>query len=228
MPSVILQSEAAETADSGGGRNNRQKSAPRSTFCRRPQGHLTSCPAADDLWNWKLSFIPKLNPLEREGGGVPTVRDIMTRDIRTISCSASLAEAEWMILDAHLPELFVVDANGFAVGIIPDYAILKWHLSHGGSPPDLDAVISRRFLVIGPDAPLEVAARYLREHLHQRLAVVEDRRLIGTITRTSVLRAIVLSENQQGKEAAAHQRHCDPAASRPASHRSRSHNSQYC
>jgi CBS domain-containing protein len=47
--------------------------------------------------------------------------------------------------------------------------------------------MSRRFLVIGPDSPLSVAARYLREHLHHRLAVVENRQLIGVLTRTRVL-----------------------------------------
>jgi predicted transcriptional regulator len=121
----------------------------------------------------------------------PTVREMMTGDIRTIPCNATLAEAERILIGEHLPELFVTDEAGFVVGVIPDYALVKLHLTDAEHPAGLETVMSRRFLVIGPDSPLGVAARYLREHLHHRLAVVENRQLIGVLTRTRVLEYLV-------------------------------------
>lgn len=123
----------------------------------------------------------------------PTVRDVMTQDVRTVPCNASLSDIEQILVDEHLSEVFVVDEEGFAVGVVPDYAVLKLHLADCTQPARLEAVMSRRFLVISPDSPLCVAARYLREHLHHRLAVVENRRLIGVVTRTSVLTRVIAS-----------------------------------
>jgi len=112
---------------------------------------------------------------------------MMTGHVRTIPCNTTLAEAERILVAERLPELFVTDEEGFVVGVIPDYALVKLHLTDAEPPDGLETVISRRFLVIGPDSPLSVAARYLREHLHHRLAVVENRQLIGVLTRTRVL-----------------------------------------
>jgi CBS domain-containing protein len=117
----------------------------------------------------------------------PTVREMMTGDVRTIPCNATLADAERILLEQGLTELFVTDAEGHVVGVIPDYALVKLHLTDAEPPRGLESVISRRFLVIGPESSLGVAARYLREHLHHRLAVVENRQLIGVLTRTRVL-----------------------------------------
>lgn len=117
----------------------------------------------------------------------PTVREMMTGNIRTIPCNTSLEEAERILVAERLTELFVTDEEGFVVGVIPDYTLVKLHLTDADPPHGLETVMSRRFLVIGPDSPLSVAARYLREHLHHRLAVVENRQLIGVLTRTRVL-----------------------------------------
>lgn len=117
----------------------------------------------------------------------PTVREMMTGNVRTIPCNATLTEAERILVAERLPELFVTDEEGFVVGVIPDYALVKLHLTDAEPPHGLETVMSRRFLVISPDSPLSVAARYLREHLHHRLAVVENRQLIGVLTRTRVL-----------------------------------------
>lgn len=115
------------------------------------------------------------------------VRDLMTGNVRTIPSNATLAEAERILIAERLSELFVTDEEGFVVGVIPDYTLVKLHLTDAEPPRGLESVVSRRFLVIGPDSPLSVAARYLREHLHHRLAVVENRQLIGVLTRTRVL-----------------------------------------
>jgi CIC family chloride channel protein len=120
-----------------------------------------------------------------------TVRDLMSREVQTIPCSASLGDAERLLVSRRLSELFVVDGRGYLVGLLPDVTLLKLHLSDVEKPASLASVLSRRFLVIGADAPARIAAKYLREHIHHRLAVVEGRRLVGVITRKALLQHLV-------------------------------------
>lgn len=125
----------------------------------------------------------------------------MKGNVATIPHNATLADAEQALVNGRLTELFVVDEEGFVVGILPDYAFLKLYLTDAERPAAIDALMSRRFFVIGPDSLLSVAARYLRAHLHHRLAVVEDRRLIGVVTRTDVLEHLASNGHHGGAAA---------------------------
>lgn len=119
-----------------------------------------------------------------------TVRDVMTREVPTIPSNATLADAERKLLAGGVGELFVLNEDGFVIGVLPDYVFLRFHLSGAEMPGRIESLMTRRFFVIGPESRLCVAARYLRDHLHPRLAVVEDLRLIGLLTRTNVLRRL--------------------------------------
>ena len=123
-----------------------------------------------------------------------TVRDVMTRDVPTIPCNATLAAAEQKLLDGGIGELFVVDDDGFVIGVLPDYVFLKFHLFGADRPGTIESLMTRRFFVIGPESRLSVATRYLRDHLHHRLAVVDERRLVGLLRRTDILHRICTGE----------------------------------
>ena len=120
-----------------------------------------------------------------------TVRDAMSTDVVTIPRQTSLDDAERLLVDHRLSELFVTSEQGLLLGILPDYALLKYRMADVCQlRPSVETLMSRRFLVIGVDSPLTVAARYLREHIHPRLAVVNEMRLVGQVTRHSVLRRL--------------------------------------
>lgn len=120
-----------------------------------------------------------------------TVRDAMSIDVVTIPRHTSLDAAERLLVEHDLDELFVTNEQGLLLGILPDYALLKCRLAEACPlQQTVETLMSRRFLVIGVDSPLTVAARYLREHIHHRLAVVDDMRLIGQVTRLAVLRQL--------------------------------------
>lgn len=123
-----------------------------------------------------------------------TVRDAISTDVVTVPSSTSIDDAERLLVRYGLPELFVTNEQGHLQGILPDYALLKHRMAKLSHPErTVESLMSRRFLVIGADSPLSVAARYLREHVHVRLAVVDRMRLIGKVTRASVLQ--ILSAN---------------------------------
>lgn len=111
----------------------------------------------------------------------------MSTELVVTTLRTSLAEAERMLLSCGVDELFVVDDGGALCGVVPDYELLKVRMTAACHSATVESVMSRRFLVIGPESPLTVAARYLREHVHRRLAVIDEGRLIGQVTRRSVI-----------------------------------------
>ena len=123
-----------------------------------------------------------------------TVRDAMSTDVVSVRSQTSIDDAERLVVQYCLSELFVTNEQGRLVGTLPDYVILKRRLAKAPRPRQtVEHFMSRRFLVIDADSPVCVAARYLREHVHNRLAVVEGMSLIGQITRGAVLQ--LLSQN---------------------------------
>lgn len=132
----------------------------------------------------------------------------MSTDLVLATRQMSLEDAERMLLSSGVDELFVVDERGWLCGVVPDYELLKTRMTPSHDSGTVESIMSRRFLVIGPETPLSVAGRYLREHVHRRLAVVEERRLIGQITRRSVLKWLrSIPEFAAGSE-------CQPAPDR--------------
>ncbi|MBX3436891.1 MAG: CBS domain-containing protein [Planctomycetaceae bacterium] len=111
----------------------------------------------------------------------------MSTDVIAAPRQTSIADAERLLLTSGVDELFVIDERGALCGVVPDYELLKLRFVPILASQTVESVMSRRFLVIGPESSLAVAGRYLREHIHRRLAVVEGRRLIGQITRRAVL-----------------------------------------
>jgi CBS domain-containing protein len=139
------------------------------------------------------------------------VRDAMSKDVASVNCHVSIADAERLLVRYGLEELFVSDNHGALCGVVPDYALLKQRLGDvANASLPVATIMSRRFLVITPDCPLTVAGRYLREHVHRRLAVVENMRLIGQVTRWSVL-ALLSSLDSRGHDAPGNG--CGPNAS---------------
>jgi CBS domain-containing protein len=125
----------------------------------------------------------------------PTVRDVMTCDLVTIPPEATVRQLERLFVCRSVDEVFVVDGEGCLLGSIPDYTILQRRLtSLSASAEGIGPLVSRRIRVIGPDSTVNVAARYLREHVHRRLAVVDGHRLIGQVTRRDVLVALVAAD----------------------------------
>lgn len=85
----------------------------------------------------------------------------------------------------HLP---VVD-DGKLVGIITDRDI-KAH-SHGLRATKVANVMRTQLATLGPDATIEEAARLMLAKKIGCLPVVQDGRLVGILTRTDLLKALL-------------------------------------
>lgn len=123
-----------------------------------------------------------------------TVRDLMTTQPLTISELTSVEEATRKILERAACELYVVDDSGRLLGTISDYSLLKARMIQSDSQEPIAKFISRKMLLLTPDMRLDEVAGYFRESCYPRLAVVEDGRIVGQLSRRDVLRAMVVLE----------------------------------
>jgi CBS domain-containing protein len=146
-----------------------------------------------------------------------TVGDVMERDPMTIAPDADLETLLRMLRENELPGLPVVDGDRL-VGIVTESDLVlqgddtSLHLPHyfqlfGGvvflEPlPQLEDRIRKAFAnrvsdmmttdveTISPDATVHEAARMISSSGHNRVPVVEGRRLVGVITRVDALEAL--------------------------------------
>jgi CBS domain-containing protein len=152
---------------------------------------------------------------------MPTVADIMERDVVAVRPEDSVETLLRTLREHELPGVPVVNGGGRCIGIVTESDLvlrdeeedlrLPLHIDLLGGTVFLGPVkrFEERFrkavaatveemmtsdpITIAPDADVHEAARVIAEHRHNRLPVVEHGRLVGVVTRLDVLEAIVAS-----------------------------------
>lgn len=145
-----------------------------------------------------------------------TVRDLMTLDPVTIEADSTIGLALNLVLDQALNEVYVRDTEGQLEGIVSDYALLKARLNQCDVDRPVTQIMSRALMVLSPNATLEEVAGLFREGCHQRVAVVENGRIIGQLSRRDVLRALIVVDDVRS-DVERHRRFevAEPSISRP-------------
>lgn len=149
---------------------------------------------------------------------IATVADIMERDPVTVMPEDEVEKVIRLLADNELPGVPVVNEGGRCVGIVTEADLVlseeesDLHLPHyvnlmGGVvfleplkrfedrlrkafASQVEDMMTPDPVTIGPDAPVEEAARTISERRHNRLPVVEHGRLVGVVTRVDVLEAL--------------------------------------
>jgi CBS domain-containing protein len=127
------------------------------------------------------------------------VRDIMGKNLVTISVSERMSTVEDIMTLGHVRHMPVVRA-GKLVGVVSERDLLRASLSvlseHRGDERraflhvvEIARVMSAPPIVIGPDATIE-AALVMAEKKIGCLPVVEGDHLLGMVTETDVLRCV--------------------------------------
>ncbi|MGI8776719.1 MAG: CBS domain-containing protein [Acidimicrobiales bacterium] len=142
------------------------------------------------------------------------VRDVMQGTDGLVGDDADLRQAAEVVASTRIGDLMVVDPDGAFVGVLSEGDILRNAL------PDLDEILAaggslydayqlfmgkahaladrpilplviREPLVMHPDDHVAKAATILIERQIRRLPVVDDGRLVGTVSRADICRAVV-------------------------------------
>lgn len=142
------------------------------------------------------------------------VADVMTRNVLSVSPDATIDEAARMMLERGISGLFVVDAKGELAGIVTEGDLLRrdelgterhrpWWLrmlvSPGRQAADFTRTHGRRVsdvmtesvISVATDAPLADVVEIMEENRIKRVAVVARKRVVGVVSRSDLLRALV-------------------------------------
>ena len=144
-------------------------------------------------------------------------RDIMTKDVITVTPDTDITQAAKLLLDNHFNGLPVVDDKGRLIGIIcqDDLIVQQKRLplpslftffdglipltSYRSLEKEVDKIIASKVsqamtpdpLTIGPDASLEdIATLMVNNNIHT-LPVLEGGRIVGIIGKEDVLRTLM-------------------------------------
>jgi len=118
------------------------------------------------------------------------VFDVMSTDVVTTGITGPLSEATKRMLEREVGCIVVTNKEA-VVGMITKGDILKKAFLKGVVAGKVSAkkVMSQPVFTISPDATLEEASKLMTEKGISKLPVVKDKKLVGIITSTDVIRA---------------------------------------
>jgi CBS domain-containing protein len=144
--------------------------------------------------------------------------DIMVKDVACVGPEASVREVASLMLERRISGVPVVDGQRRVLGIVSEGDLIRRpeietdHIpegwlglflsdeqrarnfvkSHGRKARE---VMSQPAISAGPDTPLAEIVRLMERHRIKRLAIVEQGRLAGLVTRTDLLRAMLAHQS---------------------------------
>jgi len=143
------------------------------------------------------------------------VRDVMTRNVITVSAGAGVLEAARLMLDNRISGLPVVDAAGELVGMVTEGDLLrrneigtarqrpKWLeflLGPGrladeyvhASGKKVQEIMTPDAVTVTEDDSLQTVVELMERRHIKRLVVLRDGRMVGIVSRANLLRALSL------------------------------------
>lgn len=147
------------------------------------------------------------------------VADVMTRNVISIAPEATVEDAVKLMLARGISGLFVVDAKGDLAGIVTEGDLLRrdelgtersrsWWLKLLVSPARQAAdffhahgrhvrdVMTDQVISVPHDAPLEEVVATMEKNRIKRLPVTQDGRVVGVVSRSDLLRALIGRERE--------------------------------
>lgn len=113
---------------------------------------------------------------------MPTVKDLMTKNVVTIDADKTVVEAAVLMSDKDIGDLVVMEGNA-PVGIITERDIVRRVLAERKPvSTKVSKVMTAPLKVIDPDAPIKEAARRMVSRKIRRLPVIKDNKLVGILT----------------------------------------------
>jgi CBS domain-containing protein len=138
--------------------------------------------------------------------------DVMTANVVTVGPATPIAEVVNTLLRQGISAVPVVDEHGAVLGVVSEGDLLRraelgtekqrsaWRAfftgtaklasdyvrSHGKVASD---VMTRDVVCVGPGTKLDAIADLMEKHRIKRVPVVQDRRLVGIVSRSNLLRA---------------------------------------
>jgi len=121
----------------------------------------------------------------------------MTKDVKRIEGTKTLADAIKSMRDANIGSLIVVGKDQAPMGIFTerDFVRKMVEKGHGALGLTMSQVMSKPLTIISPSATIWDAITLMGRADIRRLPVVENGRLVGILTERDVFRLILAQQN---------------------------------
>ena len=121
---------------------------------------------------------------------MPTVKDIMTKEVVTIDAEKSIIEAAQIMSEKGLGCLIVVDKT-LPIGIITERDIVRRIVAKRNSTDtNISEVMTKTLITVNPDTSLKEAARVMSTNQIRRLPVLKDDKLVGIVVSSDFVRNV--------------------------------------
>ena len=115
-------------------------------------------------------------------------RDVMTREVVTISPAATIKELSKVLVRNRISGVPVVDGRGKILGVVSEADVVEKRGKRVGS------IFSAPPITVTEETPVEEIAKLMTFRRVKRLLVVRGAKLMGIVSRADIVRAIALGE----------------------------------
>ena len=116
-------------------------------------------------------------------------KDIMTRDIITVSPTMSVKNLAMTLIKNQISGAPVAAKNGKILGVVSEADIIA------KSGKDVKAIMSKTVISVGEDTSIEEIACLMTTHAIKRLPVMTDGAIVGIVSSADIVSAIAQGEH---------------------------------
>jgi CBS domain-containing protein len=116
-------------------------------------------------------------------------RELMTRDVITVSPTTSLKNLVTILIKNQISGAPVVAKNGKIIGIVSEADIVA------KNGKDVKAIMSKKVISLSEETPVEEIARLMTTHKISRLPVMRRDEVVGVVSRADIVNAIATGKH---------------------------------
>jgi len=120
-------------------------------------------------------------------------KDIMTRDIITVSPTMSVKNLALALIKNQISGAPVADRNGKIVGVVSEADLIA------KNGKDVKSIMSKKIISVSEETSVEEIARLMTAHAIKRMPVMKEGAIVGIVSRADIVSAIA-----QGQHVAIH------------------------
>ena len=115
-------------------------------------------------------------------------KDVMTKNVITISSDASLADAIELLISKEISGMPVVNSEDKMIGIISEKDILNFAFSGNLRNTKITEVMTKNVVSFASDTDVDTIALAIGHNKFRRVPIVDGDRLVGIISRRDIIR----------------------------------------
>lgn len=118
-------------------------------------------------------------------------KDIMTKDVVSVDPEATLEDAIRILLSSKISGMPVCDKERRVLGVISEKDIVSFIFSGNVKTTKVKEAMSTKITSFPPDADIDKISLTMGEKVIRRVPIIENGKLVGIISRRSILRTVL-------------------------------------